>query len=178
MAVLLHICCGPCATYPHKVLREEGLEVAGFFLNPNIHPYSEYQRRLATLWQYAGQSGLHLLPPGDYDLAGYLRAVLEDPTRPNRCRACYRFRLERAAAEAAAKRYPAFTTTLLVSPHQDHVAVREEGERAAARYGVEFLYRDLRPGWREGRTLARRQGLYGQNYCGCVFSEKERCLGE
>ncbi len=174
----MHICCGPCATYPHKVLRDEGLDVAGFFLNPNIHPYSEYQRRLATLWQYAGQSGLYLLPPGDYDLAGYLRSAVEAPTRPARCRACYRFRLEGAAAEAAARGYDAFTTTLLVSPHQDHAAVREEGERAAAKHGVKFLYRDFRPGWREGRALAKQFGLYRQNYCGCVFSEKERYLGE
>lgn len=176
--VLLHICCGPCATYPHKALREEGFEVVGYYFNPNIHPYSEYQRRLATLWQYAGQSGLNLLPPGEYDLAAYLKLAVEDPSRPGRCRACYRFRLDRAAAEAAARGYPAFSTTLLVSPHQDHAAVREAGEWAAARHGVGFLSRDWRPGWRESRALARQFGLYRQNYCGCVFSEKERYLGE
>jgi hypothetical protein len=174
---LLHVCCGPCATYPHQALKDEGHEVAGYFFNPNIHPYSEYQRRLATLWQYAGQSGLRLLPPGDYDLAGYLKAAVENPAKPARCRACYRYRLDRAAAEAAAGGFNAFTTTLLVSPHQDHAVIREEGERAGERYGVRFLYQDFRPGWREGRRLAVEHGLYRQNYCGCVFSEKERCLG-
>ena len=41
-------------------------------------------------------------------------------------------------------------------------------------YGVEFLYRDFRPGFREGQAKARELGLYMQKYCGCIFSEEDR----
>ena len=67
-----------------------------------------------------------------------------------------------------------FTTTLLVSPHQDHDEIRRIGEEIARDIGVEFLYRDFRPGHREGGTIARAWNLYHQNYCGCLFSEEER----
>ena len=44
----------------------------------------------------------------------------------------------------------------------------------AEKYGIEFLYRDFRPGFREGQAEARELGLYMQKYCGCVFSEEDR----
>jgi len=72
--------------------------------------------------------------------------------------------------------YEAFTTTLLVSPYQNHELLKQVGEEMAEKYGVEFLYRDFRPGFREGQNEARQLGLYMQKYCGCVFSEEERYL--
>ena len=44
------------------------------------------------------------------------------------------------------------------------------------KYGVEFYYRDFRPGFREGQAKAREMGLYMQKYCGCIFSEEDRYL--
>ena len=70
--------------------------------------------------------------------------------------------------------YDAFTTTLLISPYQNHEVLKEIGEEMAEKYGLTFLYRDFRPGFREGQTTARKLGLYMQKYCGCVFSEEER----
>ena len=70
--------------------------------------------------------------------------------------------------------YDAFTTTLLVSPYQKHEALKQVGEEMAEKYGIEFLYRDFRPGFREGQSEARSLGLYMQKYCGCVFSEEDR----
>ena len=60
---------------------------------------------------------------------------------------------------------------MLVSPYQNHEALKQVGEKLAEKYGLEFVYRDFRVGFREGQTKARELGLYMQKYCGCVFSE-------
>ena len=72
--------------------------------------------------------------------------------------------------------YDAFTTTLLVSPYQKHDTLIQVAEEMADKYGIKFLYRDFRPGFREGQAEARNLGLYMQKYCGCVFSEEDRYL--
>jgi predicted adenine nucleotide alpha hydrolase (AANH) superfamily ATPase len=94
--------------------------------------------------------------------------------RQGRCSYCYRLRLEKTAEKAGEAGCDFFSSTLLISPYQNHDAVRETGEEAAARYGARFLYRDFRPFFREGQKYAREQGFYMQKYCGCVFSEEER----
>ena len=60
MKLLLHICCAPCTIYPLKVLRAQGMEVQGFFYNPNIHPYQEFQRRLTAVQEFAPTVSLPL----------------------------------------------------------------------------------------------------------------------
>ena len=47
-------------------------------------------------------------------------------------------------------------------------------ENLSKEFGIEFLYRDFRVGFREGQAKARELGLYMQKYCGCVFSEEDR----
>ena len=74
--------------------------------------------------------------------------------------------------------YDAFSTTLLISPYQNHELLKKTGEMLSKKYGIEFLYRDFRPGFREGQNKARSLGLYMQKYCGCVFSEEERYLSK
>jgi predicted adenine nucleotide alpha hydrolase (AANH) superfamily ATPase len=83
---------------------------------------------------------------------------------------CYRLRLEHTAEKARELCLPAFTTTLLVSPYQDRDELIRQGQAAARYYGVEFLARDFRPGYRQGQTQARADGLYRQKYCGCLPS--------
>jgi len=83
-------------------------------------------------------------------------------------------RLARAAKEAADKGFGKFTTTLLISPYQNHDLIAEIGRRVAGEHGVEFLYIDFRPGFREGQSKALELGLYRQPYCGCIYSEDER----
>ena len=53
MKTLMHICCAPCANQPIQVLRQEGIELSGFWFNPNIHPYTEYRSRKTCLGDYA-----------------------------------------------------------------------------------------------------------------------------
>ncbi len=93
---------------------------------------------------------------------------------PAVARYCYRLRMQKTAAYAAQNGFTHFTSTLLISPYQQHELLRAEAERAAADWGVQFLYRDFRPLFRYGQDKARELGLYMQKYCGCIFSEEER----
>ena len=77
---------------------------------------------------------------------------------------------------AAENGFDSFTSSLFISPYQNHELMRETAERAASAFGVEFLYRDFRPYFRAGQEKARELGFYMQKYCGCVFSEQERYL--
>ena len=173
MAVLLHICCAPCSVECIDALREEGMELHGYWYNPNIQPYTEYRARRDTLVEYAKRVELPLKLADEYDLRAWVRML---PSLDDRCGACYASRLERAAAYAAEHGFEAYSTTLLISPYQRHELIRETGERIGREHGVEFLYRDFRPRFREGQRRAREMGLYMQKYCGCVFSEEERYL--
>jgi predicted adenine nucleotide alpha hydrolase (AANH) superfamily ATPase len=85
-------------------------------------------------------------------------------------------RLDAAARYAKENGYSAFSTTLLISPYQNHELLIKTAEEKASKYGVNFLYRDFRPRFREGQAAARELGLYMQKYCGCVFSEEERYI--
>ncbi len=172
LKVLLHICCAPCTIYPLKVLRGEGHEVTGFFFNPNIHPYTEFQKRREALAAYGTLSLLPLIVDGTYDLETFLKAALA--AGDDRCGACCRVRLEAAFRKAADESADAVTTTLLYSIHQKHRALAACAEELSGRYKVPFLYKDFREGWKEGQAASRALGIYRQNYCGCIFSEYER----
>lgn len=172
MKILLHICCANCAIYPVDVLRQAGHELAGYFFNPNIHPYLEFKRRLDTVKEYADQSALKVLYREEYLLDTFLAQVAAQPE--TRCDYCYRSRLEETARLAAEQGYEGFSATLLYSRFQKHEAIRQEGEALARRYGIAFVYHDFRKGWNEGIAESRRLGLYRQQYCGCIYSERDR----
>ena len=171
MATLLHICCAPCSVECIDALREEGISLHGYWYNPNIQPYTEYRARRDTLIEYAKAVSLPLELVNEYDLRAWVRML---PSLDDRCGSCYAQRLEKAAGFAAANGFESYTTTLLISPYQRHDLIREVGEAIGRKHGVEFLYRDFRPRFREGQRRAREMGLYMQKYCGCVFSEEER----
>lgn len=177
MRLLFHCCCAPCATACLEVLASGGIVPRLFWYNPNIHPFTEYKSRRDTLFQYAASQNLETETPGEnggYGLRAFLRGLGGAAAKPARCEFCYRLRLEKTAAHAAQSGFDGFSTSLLVSPYQDHEAVRRIAGEAAARHGVAFLYRDFRPRFREGQARSRSLGLYMQKYCGCIFSEEER----
>ena len=174
MRVLLHICCANCAIFPLERLREKKVEVVGFFFNPNIHPYQEYQKRLEALRQYSETTGLQMIYRDEYLLEEFLREVVH--REKERCQCCYSIRLEAAAREAKQQGFDQFSTTLLQSTHQNHTLIRETGERIAKEVGIPFYYEDFRQGWKRGVEVSKAMGLYRQQYCGCIYSEKERFL--
>lgn len=169
---LMHTCCAPCSVSCIQQLRSEGIEPVAYWYNPNIHPYQEYKARRDTLMAYAPTIGMELIVQENYGLREFCRAVCGDID--HRCGVCYTMRLAQAAQYAARNGYDSFTTTLLVSPYQNHELLAETAERMGREYGVRFLYRDFRPGFRQGQQEARALGFYMQKYCGCVFSEEDR----
>lgn len=172
MNILLHICCGPCSIYPLKTLIENNRSVTGFFYNHNIHPYQEYQRRLQAVKELAAASSLPMIYRDEYNLEEFLASVAQNPE--DRCVYCYFSRLEAAAQKAAELGFDAFTSSLLYSRYQNHESIRSAGEKAGKRHGIIFHYEDFRPGWQEGIKQSKEMGLYRQQYCGCIYSEKER----
>jgi len=174
LKLLLHICCAPCSIFPVSVLRGQGIELTGFFYNPNIHPVTEYRKRLSALTEYAESIGLSLRIEDEYGLVPFLREVVF--REENRCGYCYRMRLTRTAAFARRLGAEAFSTTLLYSVYQKHEEIRRIGEEAGRQEGVPFYYEDFRTGWREGVNRSRELGMYRQPYCGCIYSEMDRYL--
>lgn len=172
MKLLLHCCCGPCALGSLPQFIAAGYEPFGWYWNPNIHPYQEHKARRLSFEELFRFKGLPYEASSDYPLEKWLAAVAAAPEK--RCRHCYELRLEAAAVKARELGYPCFSTTLLISPYQNHELLRRLGEEYAVRYGVGFAYLDLRPGFRAGQEAAREAGLYMQKYCGCIYSEKER----
>ncbi|NJC88657.1 MAG: epoxyqueuosine reductase QueH [Desulfuromonas sp.] len=172
MNILLHICCANCAIYPARVLREAHHQVTGYFFNHNIHPYQEYRRRLDTTREYAAAADFPLICIDEYGLEDFLSQVAQDPA--GRCTYCYQSRLRRAAEYAASHGFDAFTSSLLYSRYQNHTLIRQCGEELAKLYGIPFLYQDFRSGWQEGIRESKAMGLYRQQYCGCIYSEKDR----
>ena len=172
MKMLLHICCGPCAIYPVEVLRDKGFELMGFFYRHNIHPYSECMKREEALRQYAEKSGLRVIYQEGYDLEGFLRNMVFREAK--RCQICYHERLKAAAHIAKRGKFDYFTSTLLYSKQQNHKLIRDIGESVGKQIGVPFYYADFREGWKRGIEQSKAMGLYRQQYCGCIYSEKER----
>jgi epoxyqueuosine reductase len=173
MKILLHTCCGPCLLAPLEELRKQDFSVTGFFYNPNIHPFTEYQNRKKAVEDLAVKKKAEVIFP-DYDLEDYFRAVVGQEKPSERCPICWRMRLKAAAKKAKALGMDYFTTTLLVSPYQDQDILKALGEETAKEEGVKFFYQDFRPLFRKAHDEAKSLGIYCQKYCGCVYSERER----
>ena len=154
--ILLHVCCGPCATYVNKWLGENGFKVKGLFYNPNIRPEEEYERRLLTMEYYATAVGLKVIYEEN-----------DVQTEPGACLECYRVRLKKTAVIAKRLGFDLFSTTLLISPYQKHDLFHQIGKEIGQNIGVPFYYQDFRIGYRESIKGSKEMGLYRQKYCGC-----------
>ena len=172
MRILLHICCAPCSIYPIDQLRADGHDVMGFFYRSNIHPYTECLKRQQTLETYAAKIGIKLIIGEDYDIETFLQNVAFRET--NRCQYCYHHRMQTTAKLAKRGKFDGFSSTLLYSKYQNHEAIRSIGKALSKQTGLTFFYDDYRRGWKEGIEASKQLGMYRQQYCGCIYSEKER----
>lgn len=182
-SIFLHSCCGPCSTAVIERLAER-YDITVFFYNPNVTNEGEYRKRFETEKQFIEAFNENLpedrkvkLVEGEYDPEAFLRFVKgyeEEPENGARCTKCFAFRMERTAREAAEKGFPVFTTTLSVSPHKSTEKIREAGYALEKKYGLSFLDESFKKkdGFRRSVELSREYGLYRQNYCGCIFSER------
>ncbi len=153
-------------------MKAGGLDVMGFFYRHNIHPYSECLRRQETLESYARQIDLRLIIQEGYDLEGFIQNVVY--REKDRCTYCYHDRLRTTALMAKRGKFDYFSSTLLYSKFQKHDMLKSIGESIGKSIGVPFFYEDFRSGWKEGIDTSKNLGMYRQQYCGCIYSEKER----
>lgn len=179
--LLLHSCCAPCSSAVLEYLSQY-LSITVFYYNPNIFPEAEFLHRIDEQKRLIEQlpvknkisfveRGWH--PDRFYDAVKGLEHIREGGKR---CFACYRLRLEESAKLAAELGYDYFTTTLSISPYKNAPKLNEIGEELAEKYGVKHLPSDFKKknGYKRSVELSAEYGLYRQDYCGCVFSKKER----
>ncbi len=191
--ILLHVCCGPCAIVPILRLQDQGHEVTAFFMNPNIHPLSEYLRRREALVECAQKLGVTVIFRDDlWNLHTWLSDVAgKKDMGAARCAYCYETRLNATAQSARESMLikaqqdeqggvddsvpiTAFSSSLLYSRYQDHAQIVNAAENAAALHNVPFYYEDFRDEWQKGIDISKEMGIYRQPYCGCIYSEAER----
>ena len=179
--LLLHSCCAPCSSYVLEYLSRY-FEITVFYYNPNIYPPEEFGKRVEEqkrlIAQLPAEHPISFLdgpyePERFYEMARGLEQV---PEGGERCFKCYRLRLTETAEMARAGKYDYFTTTLSISPLKNAEKLNEIGGQLAKDYGVDYLYSDFkkRNGYKRSTELSREYGLYRQDYCGCVFSMRER----
>ncbi|MDR2568729.1 MAG: epoxyqueuosine reductase QueH [Oscillospiraceae bacterium] len=172
--VLLHCCCAPCTCYVLECLIPD-YRVSLLFYNPNIEPHAEYEKRKNELLKFLAKASLITkikLLECNYNHAAFVEAVLSlrgEPEGGARCRVCYKLRLKETAAWAKAGGYDVFATTLSVSPHKNAELLNQLGSELADEYDVEYLPSDFKKndGYKRSIELAKKYGLYRQNYCGC-----------
>ena len=179
MKLLLHACCGPCSLEPVRILQQAGHDITIFYANSNIAPGEEYAHRLSTLKTWAQGVNLPVIE-GSYQPAlwaekvGCFGLAHNNPLqREQRCKACYKLRLEETARYAAQNGFEGIATTLSVSPYQYTSIIQEELQKAAGIADVTALFEDFRPYYEEATRRSRALGMYRQNYCGCSYSYQE-----
>lgn len=179
--LLLHSCCAPCSSYVLEYLSEY-FEITVFYYNPNIYPEEEYTKRIVE--QQKLIADMHFTHKVSFLAGAYEKekfyAMAEgmehEPEGGERCFGCYRLRLQEAARAAKAGGFDYFTTTLSISPMKNAQKLNEVGEAAGNAYGVPYLKSDFKKknGYKRSTELSREYGLYRQDYCGCVYSYRER----
>ncbi len=169
--ILLHICCGVCASWPVRKLREDGYEVVGFFYNPNIYPHEEYQKRLNALKEVAKLQEFQLVE-GVYDSEDWVESTssieyLGEGSK--RCSKCYEIRLKETQSMAKKLGINYFTTTLTVSPHKKAIVINDIGSTIDMDMFVQYDFKK-KNGFKIARDFARQHKIYCQTYCGCKES--------
>lgn len=188
--MLVHICCSVDSHFFLEKLQHDFPQekLTGFFYDPNIHPYSEYQLRLLDVQRSCKKLGIEVLE-GDYDFEAWMQAVRgleKEPEKGARCEVCFDKRFEVSAQKALSLGEDKITTTLLVSPLKSQEQLKKSGDAFYEKYGVEFIAVDYRAngGTQDQSRVTKEEQLYRQDYCGCIYGltmqreQQERLMDE
>ena len=178
--LLLHACCAPCASYVIEYL-SDFFYITLFYYNPNISPKSEYDFRLKELerlcLEHPKAKGIKILPSSykDEEFYSAVKGMENLPEGDERCRVCYKLRLEKTAEAAKAHGFDFFTTTLTISPYKNAVWLNEIGRELEKEYGVSYLFSDFKKknGYKRSIELSKEYNLYRQDFCGCAYSKRD-----
>ena len=180
-ALLLHSCCAPCSSYVLEYLSQY-FKITVLYYNPNIYPDEEYWKRVKEqqefIRKFPAKHRISFLE-GTFEKERFydaVRGVEQIPEGGERCFRCYRLRLTEAARQAQKLQMDYFTTTLSISPLKNAQKLNEIGGQLAEEYGVDYLYSDFKKkgGYQRSVELSHQYEMYRQDYCGCVFSMRER----
>ncbi|MBR1817021.1 MAG: epoxyqueuosine reductase QueH [Lachnospiraceae bacterium] len=179
--LLLHACCAPCSSHVLEFL-ENQYDITIFYYNPNITETEEYQKRVSEIKRFVSEApfakdvkiveGIYN-PEAFWDISKGLEDELE---RGARCYKCYELRMREAAKYAKDNGFDLFTTTLSISPHKNAEWLNEIGARLSEELNIDYMYSDFKKknGYARSIELSKEYNLYRQNYCGCIFSKKQR----
>lgn len=175
--LLLQVCCAPCSSYCLEYLHEY-FNITVLFYNPNIYPESEYAARESELLRLIDELGFNdinvmktTFNPDEFYTA--VKGFEDCKEGGDRCKICYRLRLEKTAELAKSGGFDYFCTTLSISPLKSAEALCTIGLELEKEYGVKYLLSDFKKkeGYKRSIELSREYNLYRQDYCGCVFSK-------
>lgn len=179
--LLLHACCAPCSS---AVLERLGnfFNISILYYNPNITNKEEYEKRFDEIKKFIKKFKTKYkieVISGNYEPYKFFEIAkgLEDaPERGDRCYKCYELRLEETAKIAKEKGFDYFTTTLSLSPYKNSNWINEIGSGLEEKYAVKFLYSDFKKknGYKRSIELSNEFNLYRQDYCGCVYSLRDK----
>ena len=177
--LLLHVCCAPCSTAVLEYLVST-FRITLYYYNPNVADINEYEKRYDELVKFLSEFELDLkIEKKDYLPKDFIKAIkdLEGVMEGGeRCFACYRLRLEETAKFAKQMRYDYFASVLSISPLKKVGKINEIGKELEEILEIRHLPNDFKKKNRYLRSvqLSKEFGLYRQDYCGCIFSQKER----
>lgn len=180
--LLLHACCAPCSSAVLERIAEY-FDITILYYNPNITEKEEYEKRLQELEKFVNEINLDNIKvmPGRYQPEEFFemsKGLEQEKERGKRCYQCYRLRLEETAKIAEQQNFDFFTTTLSISPYKNSKWLNEIGADLDKKYQSTYLYADFKKknGYKRSIELSKQYNLYRQDYCGCIYSKKEKEL--
>ncbi|MEW6455802.1 MAG: epoxyqueuosine reductase QueH [Acidobacteriota bacterium] len=178
-ALLVHICCAPDSIWSFQVLMEE-YEPVGYFFNPNIFPLNEYVKRLKETEKASSILNFKLIE-GERDYFkwfGLTKELASEPEMGKRCDICYEIRLRRTAEKALELGIKNFTTVMSNSPWKKVKTLNNIGKLIGDEFKINFLEKDFKKkdGFKKSVELCKIYQIYRQNYCGCIYSLRDRLL--
>lgn len=182
--LLLHACCAPCSSAVLERISKY-FDITILYYNPNITEPEEYEKRLNEIENFIKKLNLKNIkvlrgrynPKEFFDISVGLEKEKE---RGKRCYKCYELRLKETAKVAEELNFDYFTTTLSISPYKNSKWLNEIGENLNKEFKPTYLYADFKKknGYKRSIELSQEYGLYRQDYCGCIYSKKERELAK
>lgn len=171
--LLLHVCCAPCAVKPIIELQDR-FDVVLYFYGPNIHPREEYDKRIGSASKLAEELKVVFIK-AEYDTTKWFelaKGLESEKEGGNRCKICYKMRLEKTASYAKDNGFNCFGCTLTLSPYKSADIINTIGNSVAEEYNISFLEEDFkkRDGFKQSCELSKKFNLYRQKYCGCEYS--------
>ena len=179
--LLLHACCAPCSSAVLERL-SNFFKITIFYYNPNITNKDEYHKRVLEVKKFISEFKTKYaisFIEGKYDPDRFFainKGLENEPERGRRCYKCYKLRLEETARVASSLGYRNFCTTLTLSPYKNSNWLNEIGSELDKKYESNYLYSDFKKknGYKRSIELSHEYNLYRQDYCGCIFSFKEK----